>query len=268
MNLLLDREGLLHKHIAKIPKIPLDSYRYWLFSQPHSIAKDHLLEITLLQSPIKEEHHVYYQMTLDEDLFSKALKNPLDKPPAVYFSKDKRLYQSEGHFYLELFQSQEFGAHFRGFSEKNEEILFCEFPLLTHLAFALETSKEKIITPFLIPHVKRALILENDKITSLDHLKEPYIHLLGINQLNFKQLFLAFEGATLFAEGKKAAIHVPLLEKTPTMLLLAAAALTEVDIIFEGVENEAFLEECKRELSTYKTAQSLLDGLSYSQSHA
>lgn len=235
----------LHKYSAKLSQVSMADYRYWLFSEPHSVNKDKLLELTTLQFPLREGIIVYYQATSAPERLLQITQAPFSTLPQTYFTKSFYSFHNEGHFYVDFAHPELFGGSFRSFGNAQEETLFYEFPQLVHLAYAttehpLQTTQGHFPTPLLIPHVKRHLIVHDlygttlekaplssiaSKIEYLDTTREPHVHILAMSALDFSKrttkyrledlqtlfyaAFLAFEAASIYLliENKRAVIH-------------------------------------------------------------
>ncbi len=159
----------------------------------------------------------------------------------------------------------------------------------------IHATKESMPTPFLIPNVKRQTSIADlygpalEKAT-LEEISSkvvyipqpPPVHMLGMAAIQwtgekqryakgdleylFRAAFLAFDGAKMITPQGKAVIHTGAWgcgifrnsEKTITLIQLLAAALAEVDIIFEKIE-ESLLEEAKVLLSNKKNAHDVFE---------
>lgn len=232
---------LLSKYTAKLPLVSLLDYRAWLFGKPHSINKDKLLELTLFPFPPDERSITYYQMC--ESNLSKLTQASYTLPE-VFFSKEWYTYQHPGHFYVDFAHPHLFGGEFRSWGNLQEEILFCEFPKLAHLAFATAhdpcscRDEKGKPTPFLVTDVKRHAIIHDlyngnlnriptseieSKIEYIEHHKAISVHILGMAAIAWEGInhkysemdlldllqtaFLAFDGTGMVASTRKPVIH-------------------------------------------------------------
>ncbi|NGX54342.1 MAG: hypothetical protein K1000chlam4_01068 [Chlamydiae bacterium] len=256
-----------------------EEYSSWILGKPHSEKKGRVLELTLLKRPLVNKEIAFYQITQPDELFAALLSQKLPKAQEFSTTYKWYTYESANHFYVDFAHPSVFGGGFRGFGNVQEETLFCEFPTLPELAFAtrdhpIHASKANDPTPFIIPNLKREVVLRDlygqaleqialDDITSriekLDPQKEPAVNIIGMAAIHWagdenqyqahdlkyllKAAYLGFYGAKQLVPN--ATIHTAPWgcgvflnsEKTLTVIQTLAAVMAEVDLVFEGLGN-------------------------------
>ncbi|NGX54996.1 MAG: hypothetical protein KR126chlam2_00617 [Chlamydiae bacterium] len=256
-----------------------EEYSSWILGKPHSEKKRRVLELTLLSRPLVNKEIAYYQLAQPDESFATLLTQKLPKAQKFSTTFKWYTYESANHFYVDFAHPSVFGGGFRGFGNVQEETLFCEFPALPELAFAtrdqpIHASKANDPTPFIIPNLKREVVLRdlygqaleqialNDipsRIEKLDPQKESTVNIIGMAAIHWagdenhyqlhdlkyllKAAYLGFYGAKQLAPN--ATVHTAPWgcgvflnsEKTITVIQTLAAVMAEVDLVFEGLGN-------------------------------